>query len=44
MKQTAETPIIECPSVQVLCCVYSTQENSKAIKDQIYLSQSLMRV
>jgi len=28
--QTAQTPI-ECPSMQVPLCVYSTQENGKAI-------------
>jgi len=41
--QTAETPI-ECPSMQVPRCVYGTQENGKAIKDQNCFSQSLMRV
>jgi len=31
-------------SMQGSSCVYSTQENGQAIKDQIYLSQSLMHV
>jgi len=30
--------------MQVSSCVYSTEENGRAIKDQICLSQSLMRV
>jgi len=41
--QLAETPI-ECPSMQVPRCVYSSHENGKAIKDQNCFSQSLMRV
>jgi len=41
--QTAETSI-ECPSMQVSCCVYSTQENGQAMKDQNCFSQNLMRV
>jgi len=32
-KKTAETSI-ECPLMQVPRCVYSTQENGKAIRDQ----------
>jgi len=30
--------------MQVLRCVYSTEETGQAMKDQICLSQSLMRV
>ena len=30
--------------MQVSGCVYSTEENGQAIKDQICLSQSLMHV
>jgi len=30
--------------MQVSRCVYSTEENGQAIKDQICLSQSLMHV